>query len=240
MLRILFLMLLILPATGMAQQRVPDNEEILAEIIDGESSHYYPHLMERYMAGDTTLTLDDYYYLYYGFVYDDNYRPLEPDPGEHDVLAILATTEYPDSLQLVQIVEAGNRIMVRDPFSPSNLNFLTFAYGKLGDRVNERINYDRMNKVMVTIAASGSGTKESSPWHVLTFQHAADFTAWRGGEIIRRQVRSRSVEYVQLRVKDEDGNKGYFFDFSRVYMKRPEQEKPKKSPGWKINDIPVK
>lgn len=240
MLRILFLMLLILPATGMAQQRVPDNEEILAEIIDGESSHYYPHLMERYMAGDTTLTLDDYYYLYYGFVYDDNYRPLEPDPGEHDVLAILATTEYPDSLQLVQIVEAGNRIMVRDPFSPSNLNFLTFAYGKLGDRVNERINYDRMNKVMATIAASGSGTKESSPWHVLTFQHATDFTAWRGGEIIRRQVRSRSVEYVQLRVKDEDGNKGYFFDFSRVYMKRPEQEKPKKSPGWKINDIPVK
>ena len=240
MLRILFLMLLILPATGMAQQRVPDNEEILAEIIDGESSHYYPHLMERYMAGDTTLTLDDYYYLYYGFVYDDNYRPLEPDPGEHDVLAILATTEYPDSLQLVQIVEAGNRIMVRDPFSPSNLNFLTFAYGKLGDRANERINYDRMNKVMATIAASGSGTKESSPWHVLTFQHAADFTAWRGGEIIRRQVRSRSVEYVQLRVKDEYGNKGYFFDFSRVYMKRPEQEKPKKSPGWKINDIPVK
>lgn len=240
MLRTLFLMLLILPATGMAQQRVPDNEEILAEIIDGESSNYYPHLMERYMAGDTTLTLDDYYYLYYGFVYDDNYRPLEPDPGEHDVLAILATTEYPDSLQLVQIVEAGNRIMVRDPFSPSNLNFLTFAYGKLGDRVNERINYDRMNKVMATIAASGSGTKESSPWHVLTFQHAADFTAWRGGEIIRRQVRSRSVEYVQLRVKDEDGNKGYFFDFSRVYMKRPEQEKPKKSPGWKINDIPVK
>ena len=240
MLRILFLMLLILPATGMAQQRVPDNEEILAEIINGESPHYYPHLMERYMAGDTTLTLDDYYYLYYGFVYDDNYRPLEPDPGEHDVLAILATTEYPDSLQLVQIVEAGNRIMVRDPFSPSNLNFLTFAYGKLGDRVNERINYDRMNKVMATIAASGSGTKESSPWHVLTFQHAADFTAWRGGEIIRRQVRSRSVEYVQLRVKDEGGNKGYFFDFSRVYMKRPEQEKPKKSPGWKINDIPVK
>ena len=240
MLRILFLMLLILPATGMAQQRVPDNEEILAEIIDGESPHYYPHLMERYMAGDTTLTLDDYYYLYYGFVYDDNYRPLEPDPGVHDVLAILATTEYPDSLQLVQIVEAGNRIMVRDPFSPSNLNFLTFAYGKLGDRVNERINYDRMNKVMATIAASGSGTKESSPWHVLTFQHAADFTAWRGGEIIRRQVRSRSVEYGQLRVKDEDGNKGYFFDFSRVYMKRPEQEKPKKSPGWKINDIPVK
>ena len=240
MLRILFLMLLILPATGMAQQRVPDNEEILAEIIDGESPHYYPHLMERYMAGDTTLTLDDYYYLYYGFVYDDNYRPLEPDPGEHDVLAILATTEYPDSLQLVQIVEAGNRIMVRDPFSPSNLNFLTFAYGKLGDRANERLNYDRMHKVRATSAASGSGTKESSPWHVLTFQHAADFTAWRGGEIIRRQVRSRSVEYVQLRVKDEDGNKGYFFDFSRVYMKRPEQEKPKKSPGWKINDIPVK
>ena len=90
MLRILFLMLLILPATGMAQQRVPDNEEILAEIIDGESSHYYPHLMERYMAGDTTLTLDDYYYLYYGYAYDDSYDAHAVLPGENRILEIFS------------------------------------------------------------------------------------------------------------------------------------------------------
>jgi hypothetical protein len=40
-------------------------------------------------------------------------------------------------------------------------------------------------------------------------------------------------------VKDAEGNRGYFFDFSRVYMKRPETEKPKEERKWKINDMPI-
>jgi len=235
----LLLLLLFLPAAA-AAQHAPDNDEVLARIIDNTSPQYYPRLMERYMSGDTTLTLDDYHYLYYGFVFDDNYRPLESDPSRMAVLEIFAATEDPDSLQLLSIAAAARKVMQHDPFSPQNLNIMTFAYGKLGDRENERINYDRFTKVMQTIEASGTGRREESPWHVLTFQHAADFTAWRGCEILRRQVRSRSVEYIQLKLKDKDGNKGYYFDFSRVYLKRPENPIPKKERTWKINDLPLK
>ena len=141
--------------------------------------------------------------------------------------------------ELLRVIEAAERLMHSDPFSPQNLNILTFAYGKLGNRQMEQVCYDRFTKVMQTIESSGTGRREDSPWHVLTFQHAADFTAWRGGEINNRQVRSRSVEYIQLKVKDAAGNRGYFFDFSRVYMKRPEVEKPKEERRWKINDMPI-
>ena len=236
--RVLILLLALLPMFAMAQ-RVPDNEEILAKTIDNFSPYYYPRLMERYIHGDTTLTLDDYHYLYYGFAFADNYRPMESDPARIDVLEVFIATEMPDSLQLLRVVEAGERLMHSDPFSPQNLNFLTFAYGKLGNRHMEEVCYDRFTKVMQTIGSSGTGIRENSPWHVLTFQHAADFTAWRGGEINNRQVRSRSVEYIQLKVKDAEGNRGYFFDFSRVYMKRPETEKPKEERKWKINDMPI-
>lgn len=236
--RILILLLALMPLFAMAQ-RVPDNEDVLAKTIDNSSPYYYPRLMERYIHGDTTLTLDDYHYLYYGFAYVDNYRPMESDPARIDVLEVFIATEMPDSLQLLRVVEAGERLMHSDPFSPQNLNFLTFAYGKLGNRHMEQVCYDRFTKVMQTIGSSGTGIRENSPWHVLTFQHAADFTAWRGGEINNRQVRSRSVEYIQLKVKDSEGNRGYFFDFSRVYMKRPETEKPKEERKWKINDMPI-
>lgn len=236
--RILILLLALLPVLAMAQ-RVPDNEDVLAKTIDASSPYYYPRLMERYIHGDTTLTLDDYHYLYYGFAYADNYRPMESDPARIDVLEVFVATDMPDSLQLLRVVESGERVMHSDPFSPQNLNFLTFAYGKLGNRHMEKVCYDRFTKVMQTIALSGTGRREDSPWHVLTFQHAADFTAWRGGEINNRQVRSRSVEYIQLKTKDMDGNRGYFFDFSRVYLKRPETEKPKEERKWKINDLPI-
>ena len=236
--RILILLLALLPIASMAQ-RVPDNEEILSRTIDRSTPYYYPRLMERYIHGDTTLTLDEYHYLYYGFAFADNYRPLESDPARIDVLEVFATTETPDSTQLLRVVESAERLMHSDPFSPQNLNILTFAYGKLGNRHMERVCYDRFTKVMQTIESSGTGRREESPWHVLTFQHAADFTAWRGGEINNRQVRSRSVEYIQLRVKDTDGNRGYFFDFSRVYLKRPEVERPKEERKWKLNDMPL-
>ena len=236
--RILILLLALLPIATMAQ-RVPDNEAILARTIDNSTPYYYPRLMERYIHGDTTLTLDEYHHLYYGFAFADNYRPLENDPARIDVLEVFVATETPDSTQLLQLVEAAERLMHSDPFSPQNLNILTFAYGKLGNRYMERVCYDRFTKVMQTIESSGTGRREDSPWHVLTFQHAADFTAWRGGEINNRQVRSRSVEYIQLRVKDADGNRGYYFDFSRVYMKRPETEKTKEERKWKLNDMPI-
>ena len=61
--RILILLLALLPVLAMAQ-RVPDNEDVLAKTIDASSPYYYPRLMERYIHGDTTLTLDDYHYLY--------------------------------------------------------------------------------------------------------------------------------------------------------------------------------
>ena len=236
--RFLILLLALMPLFAMAQ-RVPDNEAILARTIDNSSPYYYPRLMERYIHGDTTLTADEYHHLSYGFAFADNYRPLENDPARIDVLEVFVATETPDSTQLLRVIEAAERLMHSDPFSPQNLNILTFAYGKLGDERMERICYDRFTKVMQTIESSGTGRREDSPWHVLTFQHAADFTAWRGGEINNRQVRSRSVEYIQLRVKDADGNRGYFFDFSRVYMKRPEYEKPKEERKWKLNDMPL-
>ena len=85
--RILILLLALLPIATMAQ-RVPDNEAILARTIDNSTPYYYPRLMERYIHGDTTLTLDEYHHLYYGFAFADNYRPLENDPARIDVLEV--------------------------------------------------------------------------------------------------------------------------------------------------------
>ena len=61
---------------ALAAAKVPDEDNIIDRTMDSESPYYYPALMLRYNAGDATLTDEDYHYLYYGYAYQDDYKPL--------------------------------------------------------------------------------------------------------------------------------------------------------------------
>lgn len=226
----------------MAQLRVPDNEDILARTIDSSSPYYYPTLFSRYMADDQTLTDDDYYYLYYGYAYSDRYKPFKAIPAEANVLSVMERSgETPTVTQMEDLVRYAREVMQADPFSPKNLNFLVYGYGALGDTLRERIYYDKMQHVLRTIENSGTGVKENSPKHILMFSHAADVLYSRGLDIKRREVVSRTAEYIFLPEKDSLGNKGYYFDFSRIYWERPDEvDLPQKERRWQINDMPLK
>jgi len=120
-------------ATLSAQEtepQAPDNDAILKDIMNGQSSNYYPSLFMRYMAGDTTLTLDEYRHLYYGYAWQPEYEPFDKPEVKDKLLLLVAQTK--DSLTLEnaeQIVDYANEVMRFDPFSPGNLNFLIYGYG---------------------------------------------------------------------------------------------------------------
>lgn len=220
--------------------RVPVEEDVLARTIDPASPYYHPRLLGLYLSGERELSLEEYHYLYYGYAYSENYRPLEPIAAEDEVLAAMERVmANPSEENLMQVVECGLKVMESDPFSPKNLNFLVYAYGALGDTEGERRCYDRLDKVLRTIEASGSGAKESEPKHVLRFSHAADVLYARGVEIKRREVVSRTAEFIFLTQKDQYGRQGYYFDFSRVYWNKPDAPTEPKKRGWTLNNVPL-
>ena len=90
----LLLLLLLLPA--LAAAKVPDEEDIQNKTMDAESPFYYPSLMMRYNAGDETLTDEDYHYLYYGYAYQESYKPLDSNP-DLDKLLLMASGLDPDT-----------------------------------------------------------------------------------------------------------------------------------------------
>lgn len=229
------LLLLSMPLAAYAQ-KAPDNDDIFAKTMDADSPFNYAALMLRYDSGDLTLTEEDYHYLYYGYAFTDPYKPLKSIPAEDNIIMVFDKDEEPDFAGMMEIIRSGMEVMKDDPFSPRNLNFLTYAYGAIGDTINERINYDRMTKVLTVIEASGTGLTEKSPMHVLKFSHAADLLTARGLTITNRRVVSKDVEYITLLEKD-GRNKGYYFDFSRVFWASPE-DTPKKERRWKINNWP--
>lgn len=203
-----------------AYGQAPDYDAIEVAIGDISSPYYYPTLMGRYINGDTTLTREDYRHLYYGYVFQDSYRPLDPVPGETDLLNLLDTKQQFDEEDAHKMLYYAGEVMQRDPFSLNNINFMTYAYGLLGDKEKERISAARLQGVYDAIESTGSGEKEESPWHITSFSHVIDFMTLKGYQIQTRRVVSRSVEYVKPRSSDRK-NKGFYFDFSRVYTKPP-------------------
>lgn len=228
------------PALLCAQPlQVPDDEVIFRETFRQESPFYYPHLLARYVAGDRTLTQEDYHYLYYGYVFQTTYRPLEPDSSTAYILTVLDRTPEPDAEGCRRIIDCARDGMARDPFNLTNLNLMAYAQTILGDTASARTNAIRVEKILQTIKSSGRGTTERSPWVITSFAHAEALVASLGEQVANRRVVSRTVEYLDIGRRNERV-KGFFFDYERIYRNKPEYIPAPAPRGFQINGIKVK
>lgn len=237
--KLLFALLLLASA---ASAKTPDEEDILDKTLDSGSPYYHTALMMRYNAGDATLTDEDYHYLYYGYAYQDEYKPLETNPYLDKVLLLAAAIdpERPNVETLEALISAGQDALAKDPFSPKLLNLMAFAYGALGDTAQERAYSDRTNGIIRTILASGDGLTQSSPRHILMFDHALDVLAAEGLPADKSRIVSRTVEFVPLvtpYVVEGKKRKGFYFDFGRVYWNKPEGYTYKRDRTWQFNNL---
>lgn len=238
--RLLILFALLVPT--LAGAKIPEEEDILAQTMNTASPYYYTSLMMRYQAGDPTLTDDDYHYLYYGYAYQESYKPLEINPFMDRVLALAAVVspDLPERETLEELLLAGKDALARDPFSPKLLNLMAFAYGALGDKEQEEAYFNRMNGVLRTILASGDGLSQASPRHILMFDHAHDVLAAEGYSYGKSRVVSRTVEFIPLTVPyvvAGKKRKGFYFDFNRIYWNKPDGYTYKRERTWQFNNL---
>ena len=234
--RKLLVLLLFLPL--MATAKIPVEEDIIRQTLDSESPYYYPNLMLRYQSGDDSMTEEDYHYLYYGYAYQPQYRPLETNPALDRFYETLArlNVDAPADTDLLAVIEAGTEALEADPFSPQVLNFLSFAHAQRGDTAQAAAYRDKMNLVLATIESSGDGLTEETPWHILMYAHAFDLLAAKNIPVRESSIISRTVEYIPRVKKDEKGVKGYYFDYGRIYWKKPEQGY-KRERSWQFNNL---
>lgn len=233
---------MLLPTTTMAQDvevRVPDEDDILHQTLSASSPYYYTNLMLKYRNGAEKLTDDEYFYLYYGYLYQEAYRPFTENRALDEMLLIMSgiDIEMPTVAQLESLIERGLEAMELDPFNPKVLNMLAYAYGALDDPQREQLYFDHLNGVLRTIESSGTGLKESSPWHILMFSHAYDLLASKGYEYGQSKIISRNVEYVPLTKRSDDRVKGFYFDYSRVYRNKPDDVVFKRDRTWQFNNL---
>ncbi len=237
MLRKSILVLLAVLATVGVHAQIPDNDCISVQIADSSSPFYYPNLMMRYKEG-AELTAEEYHYLYYGYAFQAEYKPLVANKGMDRVQTIMAriAIDEPSVEAIDELIAAGIEAMEQDPFSPQLLNIMAYAYGTSGDKVREKAYYNRLNGILNTIAQSGDGLKEKSPMHIIMFSHGLDYIASKGWKYLKGRIISRTVEFVPFSVP-HNKVKGYYFDYSRIYWNKPEGYVFKRERTWQINNM---
>lgn len=221
----------------LASAKTPNNDRIFAAINDVDSPLYYPNLMLRYKEGKT-MTDEEYHHLYYGYAFQPSYKPLEVNPSMSRVQEIMAriSIDTPSVSDIDELIAAGIAAMEHDPFSPTLLNILVYAYGTAGDKVREEAYANHLNGILRCIEQSGDGLKEKSPMHIIMFSHGTDYIASKNIKFLKGQIMSRTVEFVPF---DFPRNKvkGYYFDYSRIYWNKPDNYTFKRERTWQFNNL---
>ena len=241
MLRYIVLAVALLFTTPISAQQsvvVPTEDEILRNTLDISSPYYYTNLILKYRSGSESLTAEEYYYLYYGYYFSEDYRPFVENRAFDDLMDIMSglNPDQPSIGILELIVERGVAALEADPFSPKVLNILAYAYGALGDSEREQLYFNHLNGILGAINSSGTGLKEESPKHILMFSHAYDMVASKGYTYNEARIISRTTEFIPL-TRKQNNIKGFYFDYSRVYRNKPDDVTIKRDRTWQFNGL---
>lgn len=202
--------------------------EIELEVLSPATKYYYPLLYDRYEKGDTSLTHDDYRYLYYGYMFQAEYQPHKESPYVDSLSNIISEDGdvFTDKSAL-KCIGYLEKILDDRPFSLKFLNMMSYLYSeKVGDEKKALIYSYKFNMLLTTIFSSGNGRVKSNPWLVLYRSDAQSVLQFLGADVTKRVYITTNVEYYHLRERQGDV-RGYYFDFDPIYT-RPLEPKGKR------------
>lgn len=200
----------------------PDYEQIFQEVADANSGRYYPDLLRRYQLGDTTLTLEDFRYLYYGYPEQAGYKPLMQSAYADSLERAFSRKTSPTSEDYRRIVRYAGNILQEEPFSMRDMNVLAFAYQMLEEPELAARQMRKIQGVLDAIMSTGEGLKEESPWYITYVRDGEDVLNILRARYTRMLIISSTVGFIPVSNMPDKKQKGYYFDYSQVYKRRPD------------------
>ena len=143
-----------------------DYEDIETEIILADSDYYYPLLLSKFHSEDSTITSSEGLYLYYGWVFQTNYNPVENLPFQ-DSLKKYMNTEYGYGNNEEMLLSFCDSVLIEEPLNLNILHYKLYFYSKM--EMNEA--YDdtkrKMDIILDAIFLSGNGTTMDNAMYVV-------------------------------------------------------------------------
>lgn len=212
--------------------QAPNYQAIKDTIANSSSRYYYPFLMERYRLMDTTLTLEDYRYLYYGYPESDDYKPLLSNSYADSLSMAFGSNVQPTMHTFNRVIHFATVILKQEPFNMRDMNVLAYAYAQIGDTTMALRVKHQIDMLIETIRSTGDGLTDKTPWYITYNAHAEDMLNMMNVSYRRAMIISRDVEFFPISNMPLKMSRGYYFNFAPIYAKRPDYldnvDKPKR------------
>ena len=215
---ILTILLLVFSVGSWSQQedfKRPDYNTIRNGIFDNNSPFFYPTLFDRYQNGDTTLTVDDFMYLYYGYTFQSRYIPYQESRYQAQILSYIkrGTLSSKELEEFIKIAELNLKDL---PFDIRTLHILAFGYSQKKDSLMSAITSFKKEMLMKTILSTGDGKSERTAFHVIDPAHEFDILNEMGLKFAGTSDLTNALCDYLLVSPNEKNIRGFYFDISRI------------------------
>lgn len=208
----------------------PDMADIKRQSTDPDSRFYYPKLLKMFMSNDTVMTADDYRYFYYGTMFQEDYNPYRKYPFDEELRQTEPLYYKQENLtrgERQAIESLAQKSLAHNPLDLSQLMYRVYVY-----QANKKYNLakiwkHKLDHLLLTIAASGTGNDPASAWVVVYPRHEFDFFNLSGGSVEGQQFVEPYYEKFTVRNKKGDRVDEHYFDLHHLleqyYLKHPEE-----------------
>lgn len=191
----------------------PDYKLIEKNIKDSSSDLYYPKLMERYKNGDSTLTRDEKRHLYYGYVFQPIYNPVDTSLYNKSMMETLSKGSF-STADLGKVLTDADALLAEDPFNLRAMNAKLLVLAQ-HDNVDEYKKVIQQRKIVLeAVLSSGDGITKKTAFYVTKVSHEYDLLGLFGYKFGGKdKLIDRHYNYLSL-AENRFGIDGLFFEIT--------------------------
>jgi hypothetical protein len=190
----------------------PDYKQIEKSITVENAQFYYPELLRKYIAGDSSLTLEEKRHLYYGHTFQQGYSPYGQSSFADSARTRLRK-EPLSKTDLEDVVAFCDSALRENPFDLVSLNYLLYCTEELGEDRTFQSGLNRMKCIVDAILSSGDGKSKTSAFFVIDTADEYTLLDILGFQYGGEQSLIDHFDYLTLK-KNDQNLKGLYFDIT--------------------------
>lgn len=161
----------------------PDLELIRETTLDPSSKMYFPNLMAKYLKNDTTMTPEEYRYLYLGYMFQEDYDPYRTSQY-NDSTARYRERDDLSKAERDTVIKYATLALEDNPFDLGQMSFLIHTLKNHKKDMRAKIWEYRLENLLAAIKSTGTGEDEENAWYVIYPMHEYNMVQLLGYEAV--------------------------------------------------------
>lgn len=211
----------------------PDLEEIRTATLDPQHKMYFPNLMKKFNRNDTTMTAEEFRYLYLGYMFQEDYDPYRESP--YTAITDSYRNKTSHTKEEIDTIRKYAELNLRDnPFDLRQMSFLVHVLKERRKDMSAKIWEYRLEHLLGAIKSTGTGEDQENAWFVIYPAHEYDMVQLMGYHAVDADLIEPGFDYILVEPEEETARrlrdkvqKGFYFDVRQVHqqyeLKHPDE-----------------